>query len=560
MLTEKRPKTLFVGLDAACWPYLTPLLEAGRLPTLKRLMDGGTWGTLLSTMPALTPAAWASIATGKNPGKHGIYDMLWRRPGSYDFQPTSGSRRLGTPFWQQLSRQGIRVGVVNAPFTHPPAAINGFMVCGFGTPASATDVTYPAEAMGRIRSNYGDYSPRGRLKDLRKTSSLEELLAGEREHQKQQAAIAAGLAHDYQVDVLVINLMLLDHVNHYATEWAQVEAAMYQTDDDLDYLLRHFEPDHTLLFSDHGSRRVRGEFLLHQWLIDEGYLARSPRTPAEQAKALQNVLARQGGTGWADKAGRRLLRSALPFVDGLWSRLENRSPFARQYVEWSGALDFGRSRLFPGSTYSGNIYLNVTGREPNGVVAAEAKAPLLAELAGKLRQISDPESGQPIFSGIYTAEQLYHGPAAAYAPDLVLDGYDTPWNAKGTFPGLINRPAINRYFLEERGDTGWHSKEGIFVFAGAAFGRGPAASAQPAGQTRQVMDLPATLLYLYGLSIPDDYDGVVMAETLARGLLDGRPVTYQPGDPATLAMVDDGYSEGESAEVMEHLRSLGYVE
>ena len=60
MLTEKRPRTLFVGLDAACWPYVTPLLEAGRLPALQRLVDEGTSGTLLSTMPALTPTAWAS--------------------------------------------------------------------------------------------------------------------------------------------------------------------------------------------------------------------------------------------------------------------------------------------------------------------------------------------------------------------------------------------------------------------------------------------------------------------------------------------------------------------
>jgi hypothetical protein len=74
------------------------------------------------------------------------------------------------------------------------------------------------------------------------------------------------------------------------------------------------------------------------------------------------------------------------------------------------------------------------------------------------------------------------------------------------------------------------------------------------------MDLPATLLYLYGLPIPDDYDGMVMAETLAPGVLDGRPITYQPGDPPTVAVADDGYSADESAEVLEHLRSLGYVE
>lgn len=90
----KNKKTIVVGLDAACWDYLNPLLNAGHLPTLRSFMDAGIWGTLLSTMPPWTPAAWSSIVTGKNPGKHGIYDLLWRRPGSYEFIPINATRLI----------------------------------------------------------------------------------------------------------------------------------------------------------------------------------------------------------------------------------------------------------------------------------------------------------------------------------------------------------------------------------------------------------------------------------------------------------------------------------
>ncbi|HZD55089.1 MAG TPA: alkaline phosphatase family protein, partial [Anaerolineales bacterium] len=130
-------KTLLVGLDAACWEYLNPLVETGRMPTLGNLVSSGTWGKLHSTMPPWTPTAWSSIITGKNPGKHGVFDMLWRRPGTYEFILSNARTREGTPFWKRLNQHGIRVGLVNIPFTHPPDEVDGFVVSGFGTPSSA---------------------------------------------------------------------------------------------------------------------------------------------------------------------------------------------------------------------------------------------------------------------------------------------------------------------------------------------------------------------------------------------------------------------------------------
>jgi len=93
-------KTLVVGLDAACWDYVEPLLRSGRMPTLERFMDTGFWGTLNSTMPPWTPTAWSTIITGKNPGKHGVFDLMWKRPGTYEFIPTNETHRRGTPFWR----------------------------------------------------------------------------------------------------------------------------------------------------------------------------------------------------------------------------------------------------------------------------------------------------------------------------------------------------------------------------------------------------------------------------------------------------------------------------
>ena len=69
-------KVLIVGLDGATWTVLTPWLEDGSLPNLRRLCQAGCWGELLSTIPPLSAPAWSTFATGKNPGKHGVFHFV----------------------------------------------------------------------------------------------------------------------------------------------------------------------------------------------------------------------------------------------------------------------------------------------------------------------------------------------------------------------------------------------------------------------------------------------------------------------------------------------------
>jgi hypothetical protein len=152
-------KTLLIGLDAACWDYLDPLLQADRLPALRKIIDAGNGGILKSTLPAMTPTAWSTLITGKNPGKHGVFEMMWRKPGGYDFVPTSAGSRQGTPFWKYLNDAGIRVGLVNIPFTHPPTPVDGFMLCGFGAPETARDLTWPPEALEWVDNGAEPYRP-----------------------------------------------------------------------------------------------------------------------------------------------------------------------------------------------------------------------------------------------------------------------------------------------------------------------------------------------------------------------------------------------------------------
>ena len=72
------PELTVVGLDAATFDVIDPLVQAGDLPNLARLLEGGARGSLRSTTHPLTPLAWTTMVTGVNAGRHGIWDFTER--------------------------------------------------------------------------------------------------------------------------------------------------------------------------------------------------------------------------------------------------------------------------------------------------------------------------------------------------------------------------------------------------------------------------------------------------------------------------------------------------
>src|SRR5882724_1874749 len=111
-------------------------MDAGEMPTLRRLVAAGASGVLRSTIPPVTFPAWSSFMTGADPGKHGIFDFTRRVPGTYELAfVTSHDRRLPT-MWRLLSDAGRRVAVLGVPTTYPPEPVNGVLVGGFDSPVT----------------------------------------------------------------------------------------------------------------------------------------------------------------------------------------------------------------------------------------------------------------------------------------------------------------------------------------------------------------------------------------------------------------------------------------
>src|SRR4030042_920415 len=150
-------KVFILGLDGAGREIIDSLIGLGKLPAFRKLKEGGVMGRLRTTIPPITGSAWSSFMTGKNPGKHGIFDFIHRKEGTYQLSPINARLREGRPFWSWASDAGKKICVFNVPVTYPPEKLNGMMVTGMLTPSNKTDYTFPlslAKELDRVTQGY----------------------------------------------------------------------------------------------------------------------------------------------------------------------------------------------------------------------------------------------------------------------------------------------------------------------------------------------------------------------------------------------------------------------
>ena len=148
-------KLVIIGFDGMDPDLVRQFMDAGHLPTLKRLAAAGGLYPLATTHSPESPTAWASFATGVNPGKHNIYDFLVRDTNTYfpdlgmvrrepptflfNYVPTSKpkifSTRGGTSFWVTAGEAGVRSSILTVPVTFPPEEVrNGELLSGLPLP------------------------------------------------------------------------------------------------------------------------------------------------------------------------------------------------------------------------------------------------------------------------------------------------------------------------------------------------------------------------------------------------------------------------------------------
>jgi predicted AlkP superfamily phosphohydrolase/phosphomutase len=212
------PRLTVIGLDAATLDVIEPLAAAGDLPNLARLFESGSFGRLRSTTHPLTPQAWATMVTGVNAARHGLWDFSQRDEGGYGLTLVNGSFRRAPALWDHLVAAGLRVGLVNVPFTWPaPDVDDGFVIAGLDASERDDGMTHPPELLHELRRRFGRLEVDHSF-PLDETGEID--LDQVRRVCEQRVAVTQWLAEGHDLDLLFVVFMAADHIHHLAgPEW-----------------------------------------------------------------------------------------------------------------------------------------------------------------------------------------------------------------------------------------------------------------------------------------------------------------------------------------------------
>ncbi|HHH40740.1 MAG TPA: hypothetical protein ENK56_01900 [Chloroflexi bacterium] len=543
-------KTLVLGIDSGCWDYIEPLLTAGEMPNVARLIERGGRGVLESTMPPITPVAFASFLTGVNPGKHGVFDWSVRMGEGQRVQPASFLSFRAPPFWRHLNAAGVRVGLFNVPMTYPPTPLEGFIVPGVGAPPAARDLTYPPEVLDRLDRRWGGTYTIGVPRKLLRSQGLEAYVAAWERHEAMQTEAALELMEAYEVDLLAFNYASPDRINHFSPSMEHIARILRHVDRQIGRFIDRYPEANFILMSDHGSRRIQRAFLLGKWLAQHGYAAYGEKsldiTGREVNGVLHRYLEARGWKGTPERLLRYLVRWPIrllppPLRRAFWRRLHRSAPEIFAY-RFEDRLDWSRTRVFATSN-SGPLFINTNGHR----LSPEGYEQLREAVIRDLLAVRDRATGEPVFHHVYRREELYHGAALSLAPDLIADHYRSACDL------IVDNDLKTFCFVDRLNRFGDHIREGILVFGGPDFAAGVDGMA-----SASILDLPATLLHLYGVPVPQEWDGRVLSELLAPPVRE-RPVARAEGELSGLSETEGGYTAEDEAQVMDHLRDLGYL-
>jgi predicted AlkP superfamily phosphohydrolase/phosphomutase len=549
-------RVVIVGLDGASFNHIDPLMQSGRMPNLTRLMKQGCYGVLRSTIPPMSPVAWSSFVTGMSPGQHGIFGWRARSPDSYERLPISPSERNGKTIWRILSDAEYCVAVLGLPMSYPPERVNGIMVSGFDTPEGARGFSWPSDLIQDLEEAGYKYETAPRSLHHRAGMSREEYLHSWMMVERERARATGYILEKYKPDCLMVLFPITDHFNHKGGRLHHLYRAYECADQCLGDILKKVDERETLVFvvSDHGSMTFRYFFYLNLWLMRQGLLRFKDCMSLDNLVHVFDSLFKQLYGGWSS-AGlmgqlARIMVAAWPLLP---RRVKRRVTWWIRYVTKYGysydQIDWPKVKAYGVIGY-GQIYLNVKGRDPMGVVEPGSEyEDLRNQLIARLSELRDPLTDELLIDHVCRREDVYHGPFVHRAPDICFS-YRNKRDFTMNFHFKARSPIVDFGQLNSNGD---HTAEGILVVSGPNIRQGTLSGAR-------IVDIAPTLLHVFGLPVPSEMEGRVLTDMFC----DASAITTMPRQEVSL---DNGevntstqtFSEADFSEVEKRLRALGYL-
>jgi len=403
------------------------------------------------------------MMTGKDPGRLGFYGFRNRSDYSYDELSIATSQAVKEDtVWDILSREGKRVVLVGVPQTYPPKPVNGLLVSCFLTPSTQSQFTYPASLKSRIEGLVGNYMLD--VEDFR-TDDKDRLLRRIYEMTVQHLFVVKNLLTEEDWDFFMYVEMGIDRMHHGFWKYFDpthpkyvpanpYEAAVKDYYKYLDQAIGEIlalidDRTSVLVVSDHGAKKMDGGICINEWLIKEGYLV-------------------------------------------LKEKVSGVLPLEKVEVDWS------RTRAWGGGGYYGRLFINVAGREPEGVVPPADYEHFREELAQRICALGD-DQGREINTKVYKPQEVYKE-CRGIPPDLIIYFGDLYWRAVGS----VGHQRIHVFDNDTGPDDANHAAEGIWILHEP--GKGPGGEIYGL----RLIDCAPTILNLLGVRVPNDMQGKIV--------------------------------------------------
>jgi predicted AlkP superfamily phosphohydrolase/phosphomutase len=414
-------RVVVIGLDCAAPDLIFGKLKE-YLPNLTSMTEDGIYGRLRSTDPPITVPAWMVMTTGRTPGELGLYGFRSRVGNSYNKIkiPMSTDIKFDT-VWDILGKRNKKSIIIAVPPSYPPKPLPGLMVSDFLTPDRDKEFTYPPGLKREILRDFPDYQFDVKFRKPEKEKILQEIF----NMTDTRFRMAEKFLDEKEWDFFFMVEIGIDRVHHAFWRYIDETSHLYEDNKEMrDKFIGYFQmvDDHVgrivskldddtvvLVVSDHGAKAMKGAFAINQWLIKEGYLK------------IKNDSIKEG--------------SSLEEVD----------------VDWSN------SKAWAWGGYYARIFLNIKGREEQGIIEKENVREEINKLKSKLIGIKGPD-GEEWKTRVFEPEEVYEE-VNGDRSDLFVYLDDLNWRAAGTIGYKTD------YLLEN--DTGpddaVHDYDGIYI-------------------------------------------------------------------------------------------------
>jgi len=457
-------KVFIFGIDGAM-PEKIFEEWLNELPNIKKIMAQGCYAKLNSTIPPLSGTAWTSIVTGRSPADTSIFEYVYRKNFSYnDVRVISSHNLKQKTIWEILSEQGIKTASCFVPLTWPIKPFDGCLISGFMTPpGESTEYAYPKELKEELKKVLG-----GNL--LIDVPNFRELTKGEiieqvyRVSQMHVDAIKY-ILQNYEWELFLGIVNGSDRLNHSFWRYCDPEHRKYESGSKFKGILKNYykyldgklgeliemldEDTKIVVLSDHGIVRLHTRINLTDWLIQEGYMV-------------------------------------------LKEPIKEKCEYKTEMVDWT------RTKAFAVGAYDGEIFVNLRGREPQGIVEIGEYGKLIDELGEKLKKIPG-DDGEILDTRIFKKKDYFQGEHKKTAPDMVVYFDNLQYGCNTT---LVGNDTLWSPSTAKGSDDAAHSRQGIFIMN----------KSEQKGDIGEIdiLDVAPTILRGLGVQVPGDMKGKVI--------------------------------------------------